>query len=103
MRSKISGDVSARGIRPLAVIPEEPRDSKQNDTDLSSDAGFSSDGDDSPQAKRNNELELHGFDFSRQTYEHANPVTNVMKTSSELRVNIDQTVRNTMSKDTVAQ
>ena len=88
MRSNVSGSASARAIKPLAVIPEQgdelsSRESKRNDTELSSDAGFSSDGNESPMAKRNNELEVHGFDFSRPMHvEHSNPIINVMNTSS---------------------
>ena len=70
MLANMRSNKSRMTITPLSVIPEHRDElsslgSKQNDDSmLSSDAGFSS-GRMSPTAKRNNELELHGFDFSR--------------------------------------
>jgi len=98
-------------ITPLPAIPEDRDDgssfnsfSEVNKSLESSDAGFSSSSNDSPQAKRNNELELHGFDFSRPLYEDSearNPITNVIHNSSEFRKNIDQTIQKTQNKSSL--
>ena len=100
-------------ITPLHAIPEHRDElssrssgsgNKSVDPELTSvDAGFSSGSNGSPrESKRNNELELHGFDFSRPAFEEPaalNPITKIIHNSSELRNNIDETIKNTIQKD----